>query len=129
MNIGGRLRTIRESRKCTQRNLEKRAGLKRWCVSRIESGREIPELATLEKCLRALDVPMYKLFYEGGRPQAPRRARAKHKDHRKVFGKEFEKFEQLCRHLASMNPDDRRQLLNFFLQMSRYVATVRNPAR
>jgi transcriptional regulator with XRE-family HTH domain len=34
-------------------------------VSRVENGHTVPAVETLEKFARALDVPMYQLFYDG----------------------------------------------------------------
>lgn len=48
--------------------MEKRTGLKRCYISRIENGHTIPSLATLERMARALQVPLYQLFYDGEQP-------------------------------------------------------------
>jgi len=40
-------------------------------------------------------------------------------------GNRSDDFEQLRRCLEKMNPEDRAQLLDFFLKMSRYVASLR----
>jgi transcriptional regulator with XRE-family HTH domain len=45
-----------------------RTGLKRCYVSRVENGRTIPSIETVEKTARALEVPMYQLFYDGEAP-------------------------------------------------------------
>jgi transcriptional regulator with XRE-family HTH domain len=36
--------------------------------SRVENGHTVPSVATLEKIARALEVPLYKLFYDGEEP-------------------------------------------------------------
>jgi len=68
MLIGQRLREIRESKHLSQGDIEQRTGLLRCYTSRVENGHTIPEIQTLEKYARALDVPLYKLFYEGSEP-------------------------------------------------------------
>jgi transcriptional regulator with XRE-family HTH domain len=66
MLIGQRLREIRESKSLTLADLEKRSGLLRGYISRVERGRTSPLVNTLEKLARALGVPLYVLFREDG---------------------------------------------------------------
>ncbi len=68
MNIGDRLRTLREEKKFTQGEVEKRTGMLRTYLSRVENGHTVPSVETLEKFARALEVPMYQLFYDGEKP-------------------------------------------------------------
>src|ERR1700691_176316 len=65
MVIGDRLRALREDQKLSQGDIEKRTGLLRCYVSRVENGHTVPAVVTLEKFARALDVPLYQLFYDG----------------------------------------------------------------
>jgi transcriptional regulator with XRE-family HTH domain len=66
--IGERLRALREEKKFSQGDIEKRTGLLRCYVSRVENGHTVPSVETLEKFARALEVPMYQLFYDGEEP-------------------------------------------------------------
>src|SRR5258708_26848286 len=68
MIIGDRLRALREEKKLSQGDIEKRTGLFRCYVSRVENNHTIPAIETLEKMARALEVPLYQLFYEGEEP-------------------------------------------------------------
>jgi transcriptional regulator with XRE-family HTH domain len=68
MIIGERLRALREEKKLSQGDIEKTTGLLRCYVSRVENGHTFPAVETLEKFARALEVPMYKLFYDGEEP-------------------------------------------------------------
>jgi transcriptional regulator with XRE-family HTH domain len=68
MNIGDRLRTLREEKEFTQGEIEKRTGVLRTYVSRVENGHAVPSVETLEKFARALEVPTYQLFYDGEEP-------------------------------------------------------------
>ena len=68
MVIGDRLRTLREQKNCSQGEIEKRTGLLRCYISRVENGHTVPAIETLEKFARALEVPMYELFYDGEEP-------------------------------------------------------------
>ena len=65
MIIGDRLRALREEQNLSQRDIEKRTGLHRCYLSRVENGHTVPSLETLEKLARAFVVPLYKLFYDG----------------------------------------------------------------
>ncbi len=68
MIIGERLRVLREEKKFSQGEVEKRTGLLRCYISRVENGHTVPAVETLEKFARALEVPMYQLFYDGEEP-------------------------------------------------------------
>ena len=37
-------------------------------ISRVENGHTVPAIETIEKFARALEVPIYQLFYEGDEP-------------------------------------------------------------
>ena len=68
MIIGDRLRALREEKKFSQGDIEKRTGLLRCYISRVENGHTVPAIETLEKMARALEIPMYQLFYNGEEP-------------------------------------------------------------
>jgi transcriptional regulator with XRE-family HTH domain len=68
MIIGDRLRELREQKKLSQGDIEKRTGLLRCYISRVENGHTVPAVETLEKLARALEIPLYQLFYEGEEP-------------------------------------------------------------
>jgi transcriptional regulator with XRE-family HTH domain len=70
MIIGDRVRELREEKKLSQGDVERRCGLMRCYISRVENGHTVPALETLEKMAHALEVPMYQLFYEGEAPPA-----------------------------------------------------------
>jgi transcriptional regulator with XRE-family HTH domain len=70
MVICDRLRELRESKNLSQGDIEKRTGLLRCYISRVENGHTVPAIETLEKLARALEVPLYQLFYDGEKPPA-----------------------------------------------------------
>jgi len=71
MNIGNKLHELRMAKSFSQGDIEKRTGLLRCYVSRVENGHTVPSLETLRKWSAALEVEMYQLFFEGGgKPQA-----------------------------------------------------------
>ena len=73
MDIGKRLRELREAKGLSQRDIDKRTGYARTHVSRMECGHTEPKLGTLEKWAKALDLELYQIFYQGnGKPVAPK---------------------------------------------------------
>jgi transcriptional regulator with XRE-family HTH domain len=68
MIIGDRLRALREEKKLSQGDIEKCTGLLRCYISRVENGHTVPAIETMEKMARALEIPMYQLFYDGDEP-------------------------------------------------------------
>ena len=68
MIVGERLRALREEKKLSQGEVEKRTGLLRCYISRVENGHTVPAVETLEKFARALEIPMYELLYDGENP-------------------------------------------------------------
>ncbi|MGC1796229.1 MAG: helix-turn-helix transcriptional regulator, partial [Candidatus Acidiferrales bacterium] len=71
MVIGDRLRILREQKQISQGVIEKRTGLLRCYISRVENGHTVPSVETLEKMARALEVPMYRLFTDEDRIEKP----------------------------------------------------------
>src|ERR1700676_2110932 len=65
MLIGQKLKEIREAKHLSQGDVEKRTGLLRCYTSRVENGRTVPSVETLEKYARALEIPLYRLFHDG----------------------------------------------------------------
>jgi transcriptional regulator with XRE-family HTH domain len=68
MIIGERLPALREKKNFSQGEVEKRSGLLRCYISRVENGHTVPAVETLEKFARALEVPIYQLFYDSEGP-------------------------------------------------------------
>ena len=68
MIMGDRRRALREEKKLSQGDIEKRTGLVRPYISRVENNHSVPNFETLEKWAQALEVPMYQLFYDGDKP-------------------------------------------------------------
>jgi len=73
MDIGKRIRALREAKGLSQGDIEKRSGLLRSYISRVEGGYTAPSLTTLEKFSKALEVEPYQLLFRGtGHPTPPR---------------------------------------------------------
>jgi transcriptional regulator with XRE-family HTH domain len=65
MDIGKRLHEIRAAKGLSQGDIEKRSGLFRCYISRIENGHTVPSIETLEMLAKALEVETHELFLEG----------------------------------------------------------------
>jgi transcriptional regulator with XRE-family HTH domain len=114
MIIGDRLRALREEKKLSQGDIEKRTGLLRCYISRVENGHTVPAIETLEKMARALEIPMYQLFYQGEEPpQVPNLLKRKSSDEGDwgSSGKDARFLSKLRRQLGKTNEQDRKIIL------------------
>lgn len=62
MNIGTTIRGYRLQKGMSQGDIEKRTGLLRCYLSRVENGHTVPSLETLQKIAGALELPMGQFF-------------------------------------------------------------------
>ena len=114
MIIGDQLRAMREEKQLSQGDIEKRTGLLRCYISRVENGHTVPAIETLEKMARALEVPMYRLFYDGEEPpKLPNLPKRKPSDDIAwgSSGKDARYLGKLRRLLARTEEEDRKLLL------------------
>jgi transcriptional regulator with XRE-family HTH domain len=125
MIVGDRLRALREEKKLSQADIEKRTGLLCCYISRVENGHTVPTIENLEKMARALEVPLYRLFYDGEEPplllNLPKRWTADEIAWG-TFGKDARFFKQLRLQLSRIDEGGRRLLLFMAQKMSRHVA-------
>src|SRR6202047_2448831 len=122
MIIGERLRALREEKEFSQGEIEKRTGLLRCYVSRVENGHTVPAVETLEKFARALEVPLYELLYEGDQPPQPHPildGKGSGGGSWGTSGKEARFLRQLIRFLSRMDEKDRKLLLFVTAKMAK----------
>ena len=118
MVIGNRLRSLREQKKLSQGDIEKRSGLLRCYISRVENGYTVPSVDTLEKMSRALEVPLYQLFYEGDGLPKPLKPIRKHSRRKSVKeGRLMAKFHRL---LSRTGESDRQLLLHMARKLANH---------
>jgi transcriptional regulator with XRE-family HTH domain len=122
MIIGDRLREIREAKQLSQGDIEKRTGLLRCYISRVENGHTVPAIETLEKMARALEVPLYQLFYDGEEPpKLP--SLLKEKSTGEIawgsVGKDARYLSKLRRLLGKSDENQRKLLLHMAQKMAR----------
>ena len=119
MIIGTRLKKLREERNLSQGDIEKRTGLLRCYISRVENGHTVPSLETLERLAAALELPLYHLFYEGDEPPPLPNLSKRQTTEELGLSAEQEKelriYEKVKRLLTRIDEKD-RQLLLFMAQ-------------
>lgn len=118
MIIGDRLRELREAKQLSQGDIEKRTGLLRCYLSRVENGHTVPAIETLEKMARALEVPIYQLFYNGEeQPDLPI-SNPVNGNQWGTYGREARYLFKLRKALARMRPGDRTLLFHVIQRMA-----------
>ncbi|MHB8653559.1 MAG: helix-turn-helix domain-containing protein [Terriglobia bacterium] len=115
MVIGTRLRKLREDKDFSQGDIEKRTGLLRCYISRVENGHTVPSLETLERLASALEIPLYQLFYEGDEPPPlPNLSKRRSTEELLLDGgseKEVRFFEKVRKLVTKIDEKDRQLLL------------------
>lgn len=113
MQIGQRLRQLRESKHLSQGDVEKRTGLLRCYTSRVENGYTVPSVGTLERYARALEIPLYTLFHGGSSPvEKPEfKLAVNHDTLWGAHGKERDELRLFAKALSRL--DDRKRKLLF----------------
>lgn len=122
MIIADRLRALREQKGLSQGDIEKRTGLLRCYISRVENGHTVPAIETLEKLARAMEVPLYQFFYDGEEPpKLPHLLKHETRDHGAwgSSGKDAKTLDQFRRILSRTSPTDQKLLLFMAQKMAR----------
>lgn len=110
MEVGERLRVLREYKNLSQGDIEKSTGLLRCYISRVENGHTVPSVETLEKFARSLKMPLYQIFYQG--ISKPPIAEAKKVDTGwGSFGHDAKTLTRFRRLLTRVNGRDRKMLM------------------
>ena len=113
MKIGTTIRAHRLQKGLSQGDIEKRTGLLRCYLSRVENGHTVPSLDTLSKIAVALDLPISQFFSE----EAPGRPL----NTQKLSDDELRFLTQIRRYSASLNDGDRKLLL---AMVKKFAATA-----
>ena len=111
MNIGVTIRTYRLQKGMSQGDIEKRTGLLRCYLSRVENGHTIPSLDTLAKIANAMELPIAQFFGEhsgnGSSKKLPR-----------LTEDEVRFLSQIRRYTISLNDSDRKLVLTMVKKMA-----------
>ena len=119
MVIGERLKALRELKNMSQGDVEKRTGLLRVYVSRVENGHTVPAIETLEKFARALEIPMYQLFYDGEEPSKSNVLTPTEDGDWGTSGRDAQTLHQFRALMSRMNPGELKLLLAAAQRMAR----------
>ena len=109
MNIGETIRSFRLQKGMSQGDIEKRTGLLRCYLSRVENGHTIPSLDTLAKIASAMEVPLAQFFADGdnGTRNLPQ-----------LSEDEVRFLTQIRRYSSSLNDSDRKLVLAMVKKMA-----------
>jgi transcriptional regulator with XRE-family HTH domain len=113
MNIGETIRNFRLQKNMSQGDIEKRTGLLRCYLSRVENGHTVPSLDTLAKIATALDIPLAQFFadhHHSENGSAPRGSQFTEEDVR------F--YSQLKRYTPNLNESDRKLVIAMVKKMA-----------
>lgn len=103
MKIGTTIRAHRLQKGLSQGDIEKKTGLLRCYLSRVENGHTIPSLDTLAKIAMALDLPISQFFVED--------SLNKQLHSQKISDDELKFLTQIRRYSNNLNDSDRKLLL------------------
>lgn len=103
MKIGTTIRAHRLQRGLSQGDIEKKTGLLRCYLSRVENGHTVPSLDTLSKIASALDLPISQFFADD--------ALGRQLNTQKISDEELRFLTQIRRYSSNLNESDRKLLL------------------
>jgi transcriptional regulator with XRE-family HTH domain len=103
MKIGTTIRGYRLQKGLSQGDIEKRTGLLRCYLSRVENGHTVPSLDTLAKIAGALELPLAQLFAED--------SLGRQLQSQKLSDDELRFLTQIRRYSTNLNDSDRKLLL------------------
>jgi len=103
LKIGTTIRSHRLQKGLSQGDIEKKTGLLRCYLSRVENGHTIPSLDTLSKIALALDIPIAQFFAED--------SLGRQLNTQKLSDEELRFLTQIRRYSSNLNDSDRKLLL------------------
>ncbi|HXZ78573.1 MAG TPA: helix-turn-helix transcriptional regulator [Terriglobales bacterium] len=111
MNIGETIRNYRLQKALSQGDIEKRTGLLRCYLSRVENGHTIPSLDTLAKIANAMDLPLAQFFSVGEHDNGSKNLPQLSDDQVRFLN-------QVRRYSAALNESDRKLVLQMVKKMA-----------
>ncbi len=110
MNIGETIRNFRLQKSMSQGDIEKRTGLLRCYLSRVENGHTIPSLDTLAKIATAIEIPLAQFFSGPGENG--------HKNTPQLAEDEVRFLTQIRRLSPNLNDSDRKLVIAMVKKMA-----------
>jgi transcriptional regulator with XRE-family HTH domain len=95
---------VNQKKNLSQGDIEKRTGMLRCYLSRVENGHTVPSIDTLEKWSKALEISLSQLFADNGDPAEPLPALKNHAPKLKRGAANSLRHIEAC--LARMTPRD-----------------------
>ena len=111
MNIGETIRSFRLQKGMSQGDIEKRTGLLRCYLSRVENGHTIPSLDTLNKIAGAMELPLSQFFADNAHGNGS-------KGLPQLSDDEVRFLSQIRRYAVSLNDSDRKLVLAMVKKMA-----------
>jgi transcriptional regulator with XRE-family HTH domain len=111
MNIGETIRSYRLQKGMSQGDIEKRTGLLRCYLSRVENGHTIPSLDTLAKIAGAMEVPLGQFF-------ADHRSNGVSRSLPRLTEDEVRFLSQIRRYTSNLNESDRKLVIAMVKKMA-----------
>ena len=118
MIVGERLRAVREQKQLSQGDIEKRTGLLRCYISRVENGHTVPAIETLEKMARAMEIELYQLFFDPKSHDKPRDLSLPSRPALKLSRKDAGVVASLSASISRMSDRDKVILVNLARKMA-----------
>jgi transcriptional regulator with XRE-family HTH domain len=112
MNIGETIRNFRLQKGLSQGDIEKRTGLLRCYLSRVENGHTIPSLDTLAKIAGAMDLPLGQFFSNSAADNGNSRSLPQLSEDEVRF------LSQIRRYSSNLNDSDRKLVLAMVKKMA-----------
>jgi transcriptional regulator with XRE-family HTH domain len=113
IKIGTTIRAHRLQKGLSQGDIEKKTGLLRCYLSRVENGHTIPSLETLSKIAMALDLPVAQFFADD--------SLSRQLNTQKLSDEELRFLTQIRRYSNNLNDSDRKLLL---AMVKKFAATA-----
>ncbi|SRR6266436_1170079 len=129
MIIGERISDLRKQKNLSQGEIEKRSGLLRCYISRVENGHTVPSVETLERLARALEIPIYRFFCDDSQSiKPPKLSEFRPSTQWPEPGKDSSYFFKLRKALARMRPEGRRLVMYLAQKVSSQDFRPHEPA-
>jgi transcriptional regulator with XRE-family HTH domain len=112
MNIGETIRNFRLEKGMSQGDIEKRTGLLRCYLSRVENGHTIPSLDTLAKIAGAVEIPLGHFFADSAADNGAQKAMPQLSEDEVRF------LSQIRRYSSNLNDSDRKIVLTMVKKLA-----------
>ena len=120
VNIGEVIRTYRGQRGLSQGDIERRTGLLRCYLSRVENGHTVPSLETLAKIAEAMDITLAEFF--------PGTETPRDRETQKMLGElsqdEIRFLVEIKRYTTTLSDGDKRLVLAMIRKMASLVPSL-----